>query len=83
MLGLFIALFLIGAATTTGGLAAARGAAIAAFAGASVVAATWAKAEAPSGTCDTHIHIYDHRYPKAATGKILAPDASVAPMPMM
>lgn len=51
MLSLFIALFLIGAAMNTGGLAAARGAAIAAFAGASVVAATWAKAEAPSGTC--------------------------------
>jgi len=51
MLGLFIALFLIGAATTTGGLAAARGAAIAAFAGASIAAADSAKAEAPSRAC--------------------------------
>jgi D-galactarolactone isomerase len=34
--------------------------------------------KAPPGTCDTHIHIYDHRYPKAATAKILAPDAFVA-----
>jgi len=36
---------------TTGGWAAADGAAIAAFAGASVAAATSAKAEVPSGTC--------------------------------
>lgn len=34
--------------------------------------------KAPPSTCDTHIHIYDHRYPKAPTAKILAPDASVA-----
>jgi hypothetical protein len=49
-LGFFIALFLIGAAMTTGGLAAADGAATAAFAGASVAAAASA-AEAPSGAC--------------------------------
>jgi D-galactarolactone isomerase len=31
----------------------------------------------PAGTCDTHIHIYDKRYPIASTAKILAPDALV------
>ena len=36
------------------------------------------KLKAPAGACDTHMHIYSHRYPKAATAKILAPDASVA-----
>lgn len=36
------------------------------------------KLKAPPGACDTHMHIYDHRFPKAATAKILAPDASVA-----
>jgi predicted TIM-barrel fold metal-dependent hydrolase len=35
------------------------------------------KLKAPSGACDTHMHIYNHRFPKAATAKILAPDASV------
>jgi D-galactarolactone isomerase len=35
------------------------------------------KLKAPVGTCDTHMHIYDHRFPKAPTAKILAPDASV------
>ena len=35
------------------------------------------KLKAPPGTCDTHIHIYDSRFPKAATAKILAPDALV------
>ncbi len=35
------------------------------------------KLKAPPGACDTHMHIYDHRFPKAATAKILAPDASV------
>jgi D-galactarolactone isomerase len=35
------------------------------------------KLKAPAGTCDTHMHIYDHRFPKAPTAKILAPDASV------
>jgi len=34
--------------------------------------------KAPAGTCDTHIHIYDSRYPKAPTAKILAPDALVS-----
>jgi D-galactarolactone isomerase len=33
--------------------------------------------KAPAGTCDTHIHIYDKRYPIASTAKILAPDALV------
>jgi D-galactarolactone isomerase len=33
--------------------------------------------KAPLGTCDTHIHIYDHRYPKAPTAKMDPPDASV------
>jgi D-galactarolactone isomerase len=32
----------------------------------------------PAGTCDTHMHIYDRRFPKAVTAKIEAPDASVA-----
>jgi len=36
------------------------------------------KLKAPAGSCDTHMHIYDHRFPKAPTAKILAPDASVA-----
>lgn len=35
------------------------------------------KVKAPPGTCDTHIHIYDSRFPKAPTAKILAPDALV------
>ena len=35
------------------------------------------KLKAPRGACDTHMHIYNHRFPKAATAKILAPDASV------
>jgi D-galactarolactone isomerase len=34
--------------------------------------------QAPAGTCDTHMHIYDSRYPIAATAKIVASDASVA-----
>ena len=33
--------------------------------------------KAPAGTCDTHIHIYDQRFPVAPTAKILAPDALV------
>lgn len=32
----------------------------------------------PPGTCDTHMHIYDHRFPKAATARIDPPDASIA-----
>jgi D-galactarolactone isomerase len=35
------------------------------------------KLKAPPGSCDTHMHIYDRKYPKAATAKIVAPDASV------
>ncbi len=31
----------------------------------------------PPGACDTHMHIYDHRFPKAATAKIDPPDASI------
>jgi hypothetical protein len=34
--------------------------------------------EAPPGTCDTHMHIYDRRYPKAPTARIDAPDAPVS-----
>ena len=34
--------------------------------------------KAPPGACDTHMHIYDRRFPKAATAKIDPPDASVA-----
>src|ERR1700730_863464 len=36
------------------------------------------KLKAPPGTCDTHMHIYDRRYPKAATARIDAPDAPVS-----
>jgi D-galactarolactone isomerase len=36
------------------------------------------KLKAPPGTCDTHIHVYDHRYPKAPTARMDPPDASVA-----
>ncbi len=32
------------------------------------------KEKAPPGTWDTHMHIYDQRYPKAATAKIVHPD---------
>jgi D-galactarolactone isomerase len=32
----------------------------------------------PSGACDTHIHVYDHRYPVAAGALLRPPDASVA-----
>jgi D-galactarolactone isomerase len=34
--------------------------------------------KAPPGTCDTHMHIYNAKYPKAPTAKIDAPPASVA-----
>lgn len=34
--------------------------------------------KAPPGACDTHMHVYDLRYPKAATAKIDPPDASLA-----
>lgn len=33
--------------------------------------------KAPPGTCDTHMHFYDKRYPRAATAKILHGDALV------
>ena len=36
------------------------------------------KLKAPAGACDTHMHIYDRRFPKAPTAKIDAPDASVS-----
>src|SRR5712691_7385861 len=36
------------------------------------------KLKAPPGACDTHMHIYNRRFPKAPTAKIEAPDASVA-----
>ena len=32
---------------------------------------------APAGTCDTHMHVYDRRFPKAPTALITPPDASV------
>lgn len=35
------------------------------------------KLKAPPGTCDTHMHIYDSRYPRAATSKIFPGDALV------
>jgi D-galactarolactone isomerase len=34
--------------------------------------------KAPAGTCDTHMHIYDRRYPAAPTAKFYPPDAPVA-----
>jgi D-galactarolactone isomerase len=34
--------------------------------------------KAPAGTCDTHMHIYDRRYPPAPTAKLNPPDAPVA-----
>jgi D-galactarolactone isomerase len=34
--------------------------------------------KAPAGTCDTHMHVYDRKYPKALTAKIDAPDALVS-----
>jgi D-galactarolactone isomerase len=34
--------------------------------------------KAPPGTCDTHMHIYDRRYPKAPTARIDAPDVPVS-----
>jgi len=35
------------------------------------------KLKAPPGTCDTHMHFYDRRYPRAATAQILHGDALV------
>ena len=34
--------------------------------------------KAPAGTCDTHMHIYDARYPTAPTATFTPPDALVA-----
>src|SRR6476469_11084826 len=34
--------------------------------------------KAPAGTCDTHMHIYDSRYPTAPSATFTPPDASVA-----
>src|SRR6476469_2874763 len=34
--------------------------------------------KAPPGTCDTHMHIYDSRYPSAPTAPFTPPDALVA-----
>jgi hypothetical protein len=36
------------------------------------------KLKAPAGTCDTHMHIYDGRYPSAPTATFTPPDASVS-----
>ena len=36
------------------------------------------KLKAPPGTCDTHMHIYDRRFPTAPTATFTPPDASVA-----
>ena len=36
------------------------------------------KLQAPAGTCDTHMHIYDGKYPKAPTAKFVPPDAPVS-----
>src|SRR4029079_308083 len=36
------------------------------------------KLRAPTGTCDTHMHIYDGKYPKATTAKFVPPDAPLS-----
>jgi D-galactarolactone isomerase len=36
------------------------------------------KLKAPPGACDTHIHIYDRRFPTAPTAKFVPPDAPVS-----
>jgi D-galactarolactone isomerase len=36
------------------------------------------KLQAPAGTCDTHMHVYDGKYPKAPTAKFVPPDAPVS-----
>lgn len=36
------------------------------------------KLKTPPGTCDTHMHVYDGRYPKAPTAKFVPPDAPVS-----
>lgn len=32
----------------------------------------------PAGSCDTHVHFYDHRFPAAATSVLRPPDASIS-----
>ena len=44
----------------------------------SIDSAVKPKLKAPPGTCDTHMHIYDPKYPKAPTAKIDAPAAPVS-----
>jgi D-galactarolactone isomerase len=36
------------------------------------------KLKVPPGTCDTHMHIYNHRFPTAPTAKFTPPDTPVA-----
>src|SRR5580765_6575335 len=36
------------------------------------------KLRAPAGTCDTHMHVYNGKYPKAPTAKFVPPDAPVS-----
>ena len=36
------------------------------------------KLKAPAVICDTHMHVYDARYPTAATAKFVPPDAPVS-----
>ena len=42
------------------------------------MAANAPRLKAPVGTTDTHIHIYDRRFPMAPTAKMYPPEASVA-----
>lgn len=42
------------------------------------MAANAPRLKAPAGTTDTHIHIYDRRFPMAPTAKMYPPEASVA-----
>ena len=39
---------------------------------------TQPKLKAPRSTCDTHMHIYDRRYPTASTAKFVPPDAPLS-----
>jgi D-galactarolactone isomerase len=38
---------------------------------------TYPRLKAPAGLCDTHIHLYDRRFPTAPTATMTPPDASV------
>ncbi|MGE0749460.1 MAG: amidohydrolase [Variibacter sp.] len=38
---------------------------------------TYPRLKAPAGLCDTHIHIYDRRFPTAPTATMTPPDAGV------